>query len=231
MSLAAQFKILFKVMKLKMFLIIAAVYALIYGFIFGLLAGAGLKGAIFQTLAQMMFFMFIFLGTAFGSGILTLFYMMTSLGWERRQTFKLWSKTIWLSLMVGALMSGLLVLAGISLSANARGALNALPWLTINWADRPMALAALLLLVMGCSLLLMLLIAFFCVIGGRYGWQITVGTVLLAVALFLITFVANINILMTTGHFLYYYSAGVYAASALLYIAVYFLSQKLEVKS
>ncbi len=231
MSLAAQFKILFKIMKLRVFLILTVVYSIIYGLIFGLLAGRGLKAAIFQTLVQMIFFMFTFLGTAFGSGILSTFYMMTSFGWERKKIFKLWSKAIWLNLLIGGLLSGLLVLVGISLNADTRGALNLLPWLTINWMAKPGVLAAMLLLGMGCSLLLMLLIAFFCVLGGRYGWQITVGAILLALALFLVTFVANINILVMTGCFLYHYLAGVYVASALLYTAIYFLSQKLEVKS
>ena len=231
MSLAAQFKILFKIMKLKVFLILAAAYSLVYGLILGLLAGIGLKSAIFQTLLQMVFFVGLFMGSTCGGGILSTFYMMTSFGWERKKIFKLWSKAIWLNLLFVALTSGLIVLLGIAIGLDIRSATNILPWLTINWTVKPGLLVAAILLGMGCSLLFMLLIAFFCVLGGRYGWQITVGAILLALALFLVTFVANINILVMTGCFLYHYLAGVYAASALLYAAIYFLSQKLEVKS
>jgi len=67
---------------------------------------------------------------------------MTSCGWERKKIFKLWSKAIWLNLLIGGLASGLLVLVGISLNADIRGALNLLPGLTINWMAKPGVLAA-----------------------------------------------------------------------------------------
>ena len=232
MSLMAKIKCGFKIMNIKMVLLLILTYSAVYSVLSALLMGAGLKNRIVTIMIpQMALTVLVVFGSIVGARTLSVFYIMTSFGWERKKSFGLWSTMLGISVLLNTLINALLFFLGSVLSGGGKEIMDFVPWLTIAPAANIGAMVAAILLIIGCSLLLMLVISFFSILGWRYDWQITTGMVLLVVALFLLTFVANINILILTGSFLYYYVAGVYAASALLYVLIYILSQKLEVKN
>ncbi len=234
MSLKTQAKILFKVLRIKMCLLLTVLYAVVYGLLFGLISGDGLKAVALQTLMWLLSYGYIFFGIGFGAGILSIFYTMISFHQDRKSAFKLWSGTIGLILLFGAIVNLAVVFVAKTIFQGTESVrifgIDLTKGLLLNLGGMG-ALIAGILLIMGCGLLFMLLLAFFCVVGARFGWQITVGAILLFVSFALVSFVAHINILFTTGYYLYHYLAGVYGLAVLLVAAIYILSQKLEVKN
>lgn len=230
MKIKKQIELASKITNLPLMLTLVSAYAIVYGTLFGAIFNKGnLYGILFQTCFWFLVYGYIFFGIAGGSGILSIFYALISLGRDRKTAFSIWSMTILLS----TLFTTIFLIPFFVFGKYFVDREYLIPVFTMNISQssiNQMEIIKVLILI-GIGMFLNILIAFFCTIGVRFGWQITVGTILLAVSVILILFFADINILFVTGHNIYRYLIGIYGLSIILYGGIFFLSQKWEVKN
>lgn len=233
MKIKEYFKFYGPLVKWKSTSLMTMGYGLGYSLIFGLIFGKGWPEVISQSPGWLLIMGILFYGITNGVGILTVFYALISLGLDRKKIFQIWSSSLLLNIFYPVLIIGLSLVLSLFIKSELRTSLLAGNIFNRNTltGSGPVQLGAYILLVVGISLLLALVIAFFSAIGVRFGWEITVGTVFLILALVGYLFIKDINILVTTGHYLYAYLAKIWALAGLLYGGIYALSQKWEVKN
>lgn len=242
MKVKEQFQLAIFMTNFRLMMLLTVIYAVGYGLLFGLIFNAGdWKEVIFQTCLWFLFYTYVFLGLGGGIGIMTIFYTLVSFGKDRKTAFRVWSKTIWINLLFGVLtlipcaIVGFIItrqkqvtgIFGITFSKNEMDLLQ----LPLVAGDKIGHWLVIGLILLGIGAFLNIMVAFFCTVGSRFGWQITAGTILLMISLILVLFVADINILFVTGYNIYRYLIGLYGLSAVLYGLTYLLSQKWEVKN
>ena len=238
MKIIKQIKLANKIMNLRMVIALTSVYAIVYGILFGLIFNSkDLRGILFQTCLWFLVYGYVFFGITGGVGILSIFYNLISFGRDRKTAFSVWSMTVLLSGVFSLATLIPFVLAGKYLLEGE----TSVPFFLINISQKsiggfPMGIEMGQILantatLVGIGMFLNILIAFFCTVGVRFGWQMAVGAVLLTLSVIMVLFIADINILFVTGHNLLRYLVGIYGLSLILYGSIYFLSQKWEVKN
>lgn len=244
MNLKNEWKILTTTAKFKMMSLLVIGYSVVYGIMFGMIYGQPVLGMVAQAWGWLLIYGTLFYCIGSGAGILSVFYALMSFNVSRKIIFRIWAKSLIYNVLFVIFCFALLVPLNL-LVIKGDTEYSIIRFIFQNFSSHAvdtgtfmgMSISAwhsfltVFLGVMALNLFLSLIIAFFCIVGTRFGWEILLSTIFLSLALFIVTFVANINILIVTGYYMYHYIIGIFLADVLLFAAIYFLSQKMEVKN